>query len=260
MSEPWLAIIGLGEDGPAGLASASRDALAEAEVVFGAPRQLELAGVGTKGREWPIPFDLAPLLALRGQARVAMLVSGDPFWFGAGGSVAAHLSPDEWRAFPVAGVFSLIAARMGWRLEDCLCLGLHAAPYARLRPVLAWGVRVIATLRDGAAVAELTAWLQDHGFAEAQVMVCEAVGGPRERLRAGAGWADVQAPVAVAIDGANLPRNAGLSRASGLPDALFQSDGQITKAPIRALTLSALAPRPGELLWDIGGGSGAVSV
>lgn len=260
MSEPWLAIIGLGEDGPEGLGTASRDALALAEVVFGAPRHLEMAGVGAKGREWPIPFDLAPLLALRGQSRVAMLVSGDPFWFGAGGSVAAHLSHDEWRAFPVAGVFSLVAARMGWRLEDCLCLGLHAAPFARLRPVLALGVRVIATLRDGAAVAELTAWLQDNGFAEAQLTVCEAVGGPRERLRAGAGWTDVQAPVAVAIDGADLPREAGLPRASGLPDALFQSDGQITKAPIRALTLSALAPRPSELLWDIGGGSGSVSV
>lgn len=260
MSEPWLAIIGLGEDGPAGLGSASRDTLAAADIVFGAPRHLDLAAVGSKGREWPIPFDLAPLMALRGKARVAMLVSGDPFWFGAGGSVSAHLSPNEWRAFPVAGVFSLIAARMGWRLEDCLCLGLHAAPFARLRPVLARGVRVIATLRDGAAVAELAAWLNANGFAEARLTVCEAVGGPRERLRAGADWSDVQAPAAVAIDGADLPRTAGLSRASGLPDALFQSDGQITKAPIRALTLSALAPRPGELLWDIGGGSGSVSV
>lgn len=260
MSEPWLSIIGLGEDGPEGLGTASRDALAAAEVVFGAPRHLELAGVGARGREWPVPFDLAPLLALRGQSRVAMLASGDPFWFGAGGSVTAHLSPDEWRTFPLAGVFSLVAARMGWRLEDCLCLGLHAAPFARLRPVLARGVRVIATLRDGAAMAGLAAWLQDNGFAGARLTVCEAMGGPRERLRSGAEWADVQAPVAVAIDGAHLPRNAGLPRAAGLPDGLFQSDGQITKAPVRALTLSALAPRPGELLWDIGAGSGSVSV
>ncbi|MBL9056992.1 MAG: cobalamin biosynthesis bifunctional protein CbiET, partial [Rhodobacteraceae bacterium] len=80
MSEPWLAIIGLGEDGPAGLTEASRAALAGAEVVFGAPRHLALAGAGARGREWPVPFDLAPLLALRGR-RVAMLVSGDPFWF-----------------------------------------------------------------------------------------------------------------------------------------------------------------------------------
>lgn len=260
MSEPWLAIIGLGEDGPEGLGTASRDALAAAEVVFGAPRHLELAGVGARGREWPIPFNLAPLLALRGAARVAMLVSGDPFWFGAGGSVAAHLSPGEWRAFPVAGVFSLIASRMGWRLEDCLCLGLHAAPFARLRPVLARGVRVIATLRDGAAAAELSAWLRENGFAEARLTLCEAMGGARERRRNGAEWADAQSPVAVAIDGADLPRDAGLPSAAGLPDALFQSDGQITKAPVRALTLSALGPRPGELLWDIGAGSGSVSV
>ena len=189
-----------------------------------------------------------------------MLVSGDPFWFGAGGSVAGHLSPGEWRAYPVAGVFSLVAARLGWRLEDCLCLGLHAAPFARLRAVLARGVRVIATLRDGAAVGELATWLQENGFAEARLTVCESVGGPRERLRSGSEWTDVLAPVAVAIDGAYLPREAGLPRAGGLPDALFRSDGQITKAPIRALTLSSLAPRPGELLWDIGGGSGSVSV
>ena len=260
MTRPWLAIIGLGEDGPAGLGSASRDALATAEVVFGAPRHLELAGAGPRGQAWPIPFDLGPLLALRGQKRVAMLVSGDPFWFGAGGAVAAHLSPDEWQAFPVSGVFSLIAARLGWRLEDSLCLGLHAAPFARLRPVLARGVRAIATLRDAAAVADLAAWLRANGFAGARLTLCEAVGGPRERLRDGVDWPDIQTPVAVAIDGTDLPRNAGLPRGFGLPDALFHSDGQITKSPIRALTLSALGPRPDEVLWDIGGGSGSVSV
>jgi len=259
MSEPWLAIIGLGEDGPAGLTEASRAALAGAEVVFGAPRHLALAGAGARGREWPVPFDLAPLLALRGR-RVAMLVSGDPFWFGAGGTVATHLRPDEWQAHPVAGVFSLVAGRLGWRLEECLCLGLHAAPFARLRPVLARGVRAICTLRDAAAVGELAEWLAENGFATARLTVCEAMGGPRERLRQGADWPDVQAPVAVAIDGADLPRGAGLPRGFGLPDALFQSDGQITKAPVRAVTLAALGPRADEVLWDIGGGSGSISV
>lgn len=259
MSEPWLSIIGLGEDGPAGLSDSSRAALAVAEVVFGAPRHLALVGAGARGRDWPVPFDLAPLLALRGR-RVAMVVSGDPFWFGAGGSVAAHLPPAEWVAYPVAGTFSLVAARLGWRLEEVFCLGLHAAPLARLRPVLARGVRVICTLRDGAAVGELATWLAANGFAEARLTVCECMGGPRERLRAGADWPDIAAPVAVAIDGTVLPRGAGLPRASGLPDDLFAHDGQITKRPVRALTLSALAPRPQELLWDIGGGSGSISV
>lgn len=259
MCEPWLAIIGLGEDGPVGLSDASRNALARAEVVFGAPRHLALAGVGARGQAWPVPFDPGPLLARRGQ-RVAMLVSGDPFWFGAGGSVAAHLDPAEWVAHPVAGTFSLLAARLGWRLEEVICLGLHAAPLDRLRPVLARGVRAICTLRDAGAVADLGGWLRANGFGAARVTVAEALGGPRERLRAGCDWPDIAVPVAVAIDGADLPAGAGLSRACGLPDDLFAHDGQITKAPIRAVTLSALGPRPGELLWDIGAGSGSVAV
>ncbi|MCC7321808.1 MAG: precorrin-6Y C5,15-methyltransferase (decarboxylating) subunit CbiT [Rubellimicrobium sp.] len=259
MADPWLQIIGLGEDGLPGLPEASRLALDRAEVVFGAPRHLELAGVGARGREWPVPFDLGPLLALRGR-KVAMLVSGDPFWFGAGGSVVPHLAPDEWRAQPVAGTFSLVAARMGWRLEETRCLGLHAAPFARLRPVLGRGVRVIVTLRDGPAVGALDDWLKANGFGATRLWVCEALGGPRERIREGAHLTGIAAPVAVALDGADLPRDAGLPRAGGLADGLFAHDGQITRAPVRALTLSALAPRPGARLWDVGAGSGSVSV
>jgi precorrin-6Y C5,15-methyltransferase (decarboxylating) len=174
--------------------------------------------------------------------------------------VAAVLPPREWVAHPVAGTFSLVAARLGWRLEEVACLGLHAAPFARLRPVLARGVRAICTLRDGAAVADLSGWLATHGFGACRVTVCEEMGGPNERLRDGAGWPDIAAPVAVALDGADLPRGAGLPRGFGLADDCFAHDGQITKAPVRAITLSALAPRAGELLWDIGGGSGSVSV
>lgn len=148
MVEPWLSIIGLGEDGPAGLTDASREALAGAEIVFGAHRHLALAGV--PGQAWPVPFSVAPLLAQRGR-RVAALVSGDPFWHGAGAMLAEALAPGEWRAYPAPGTFSLAAARLGWRLEEVACLGLHAAPFARLRPLLARGARAICLLRDGDA-------------------------------------------------------------------------------------------------------------
>ncbi|CAM3320237.1 precorrin-6y C5,15-methyltransferase (decarboxylating) subunit CbiE [Paracoccus nototheniae] len=262
MSDPWLSIIGMGEDGPAGLSDASRRALAGASVVFGGPRHLALADMGARGRAWPVPFDPAPLLALRGQP-VAALVSGDPFWCGAGGSLAARLAPGEWRAFPAPGVISLAAARLGWRLEDCVTLGLHAAPFARLRPHLARGCRIIATLRDGDGPAALAAWLVAQGAGATRLIVMERLGGPSERVRHAPadGFAmDCAAPVAVALDGADLPRGFGLPASPGRPEALFAHDGQITKSPIRALTLAALEPRPGALLWDVGGGSGSVSV
>jgi precorrin-6Y C5,15-methyltransferase (decarboxylating) len=259
-ADPWLAIIGIGEDGLTGLSQSSRDALAKAEIVFGGPRHLRLAKVDARGRPWPVPFSVEPVLACRGQ-RVAVLASGDPFWHGAGGSLAAHLAPGEWIAFPAASAFSLAAARLGWRLEEVACLGLHAAPLETLLPHLAPTRRAICLLRDGNAVRDLAAWLIKQGFGASSLSVMESLGGPSERIRttqaAGFDLADVTAPVAVAITAAGAT---GLPRISGLPDDAFVHDGQITKRPMRALTLSALAPRPGEILWDIGAGSGSISV
>jgi precorrin-6Y C5,15-methyltransferase (decarboxylating) len=255
MRDPWLTLIGLGEDGPAGLSAASHAALATAKVIFGGPRHLDLIRAGGKGQAWPIPFDATPVLAHRGTPTV-VLASGDPFWFGAGGSLMAHLTPGEWTSHPAPSTFQLAANRLGWRLEETLCLGLHAAPFARLRPVLGKGVRAICTLRDGAAVAELAGWVAANGHPDARLTVLERLGGPRERITQGLPSDEVGAPVAVAIEATNP----GLPQASGLPDDLFQHDGQITKRPVRALTLSALGPRPGETLWDIGAGSGSVGI
>ena len=252
MSDPWLTIIGLGEDGPEGLSPASRDALDRAEVIIGGPRHLALVGAAARGVEWPVPFSTAPVLAARGR-RVVALASGDPFWHGAGGSLMADLAPGEWTSHPAPSCFQLAANRMGWRLEETICLGLHAAPFARLRPILHRGTQALATLRDGAAVGKLGDWLRANGHAGAEMTVLERLGGPMERMRP-LPAPDAAAPVMAAI----LGRDPGISRASGLPDDWFAHDGQITKRPVRALTLSALAPRAGEHLWDLGAGSGSI--
>ncbi|MEI4232952.1 precorrin-6y C5,15-methyltransferase (decarboxylating) subunit CbiE [Roseovarius sp. D22-M7] len=261
---PWLTILGLGEDGPDGLPPASLRALHEAEIVMGPPRHLSLLPDLDASRvEWPVPFadGLKILREYRGR-RVVALVSGDPFWFGAGSVIVRAFERTEWQALPAPSTFSHAASRLGWPLESTLCLGLHAAPLARLRPHLAPGERIIVLLRDGAAVTDLAAYLSDQGFGDSPLTVLEALGGPRERItdaRADAlpDTAFVR-PVAVAIEVAGS--GPALPRASGLLDDFFASDGQITKRPVRALALSALAPRPGEVLWDIGGGSGSISV
>ena len=230
MLKPWLAIIGLGEDGPDGLTAASRRALDEAEFVFGGRRHLDLLGIA--GQEWPLPFSIDPVLALRGR-KVAVLASGDPFWHGVGGSFAAVLDPAEWRSFPAASTFSLAASAMGWRLEDVICLGLHAAPLARLRPVLSRGQRLICLLRDGKAVGELAAYLTGLGFGTSQIVALSALGGPREhRCSFTAETFDTDRYFRAGLCGGYRQRCAwSVPRPTGLEDGLFDHDGQITKRP-----------------------------
>jgi precorrin-6B C5,15-methyltransferase / cobalt-precorrin-6B C5,C15-methyltransferase len=228
--------------------------------VFGGERHLKLAHVDGRGKPWTVPFNADCVLAHRGRPTV-VLASGDPFWHGAGGSLAAQLASGEWTAHPAPSTFSLAAARLGWRLEDVACIALHATPFERLVPLLARGARVLCLVRDAKAAAGLAQWLTARGFGASKFWTLAALGGPREQIIEGRAdaysSAPVEAPVAVAIeaDGA-----AGLPRATGLADDLFRHDGQMTKRPIRALALSALAPRPRELLWDIGAGSGSISV
>ena len=304
---PWLTIVGIGEDAPDGLSRASRAALQAAEVIMGAPRHLALIpDNGARRIPWPVPFadGLAILDTLRGQA-VAVLASGDPFWFGAGSVLAQRYAAREWRALPALSSFTLAAAELGWPLEQTTCLGLHAAPLSRLAAHLAPGARLIALLRDGDALGALADLLCARGFGATSVTVLEALGGPRQRVTRFTAQAGVSGrcahPLCAALhvcahgdgtrsgdragseagdrvgseaagDGSEAARAEGgdaaeaaaagpaLHCASGQPDALFDSDGQLTKRPLRALTLSALAPRPGELLWDIGGGSGSIAI
>ncbi len=230
---------------------------------MGPPRHLALLGeVSAQTIPWPVPFQegLAQLKALSGQP-VVVLASGDPFWFGAGSVIARHLPRDAWQALPGASIFSLVAARLGWPLERTLCLGLHAAPLAQMRRHVCPGARMIVTLRDGAAVSDLCTLLNQWGFGQSEITLCEAVGGPRERITHGRA-AELQGtfahPVAMAIavqgEGHVMPAT------TGIPDDFFETDGVMTKRPMRALTLSALAPKPGERLWDLGAGSGSIGI
>jgi precorrin-6Y C5,15-methyltransferase (decarboxylating) len=200
------------------------------------------------------------VLALRGRP-TAVLVSGDPFWHGAGSRLAEELSRDEWIAHPAPSTFSLAAARLGWALEETLCIALHAAPFEQLVPLLARGARIICLVRDSKAATDLAKWLNARGWGASRLWTLSALGGPREQIAESRArdYADHSAPsplaIALEVDG-----TAGLPRCSGLSDDLFTHDGQISKRPMRALALSALAPRANETLWDIGAGSGSISV
>ncbi|MCY4304270.1 MAG: precorrin-6y C5,15-methyltransferase (decarboxylating) subunit CbiE [Aestuariivita sp.] len=263
-NDPWLTIIGLGEDGLDGLSLASRLALEKAEVIMGPSRHLAL--VSTKASEcveWPIPFHqgISRLLEFRGRTTV-VLTSGDPFWFGAGSHIVKNLSFQEWRAFPAPSTFGWAASNLGWSLEHIAMLGLHAAPISRLRPYLTVGQRLIVLVRSGKAVHELANYLTENGFGLSLLFIMQALAGSRERIvkvkARNLGKLEIEKPVCVAIEISGTGRSLGF--ASGRSNDWFETDGQISKRPIRALTLSTLAPQYGEHLWDIGGGSGSISI
>jgi precorrin-6B C5,15-methyltransferase / cobalt-precorrin-6B C5,C15-methyltransferase len=263
---PWLSIVGIGEDGLDGMSPAARELLAGAELIAGGQRHLALvASLGKPAFAWETPFAASiPILLTHRGKRVVALCSGDPFWFGAGSVLAEAVPAAETIVVPAPSTFAWAAARLRWRLEETVTLGLHARPVALLRPHLRTGARLIVLVRDSAAPAQIAEYLNGVGFGPSRLTILEALGGARERIRvtaaAGVAWDDIKSPVAVAIEAVAEPGAMMIPRVAGLPDELFGHDGQLTKREIRAVSLSTLAPRGGELLWDVGAGSGAIGI
>ncbi|WP_191485846.1 precorrin-6y C5,15-methyltransferase (decarboxylating) subunit CbiE [Pseudomonas sp. FEN] len=261
----WLTIVGIGEDGFSGLGQQAREALLAASRVFGGQRQLDLLpdAVHAERLAWPSPFSLEPLLALRGEP-TCVLASGDPMLFGVGASLARRVAAEDMRVLPAPSSCSLAAARLGWALQDVVTLSLVARPLASLNAHLHSGVRLLVLSNDGLSPAAIAALLRERGFGPSRISVLEHLGGPAERRIAGLAedWndpvvADLNLVAIECLAALGTPR---LSRIGGLPDAAFEHDGQLTKRDVRAITLARLAPMPGELLWDVGAGSGSIGI
>jgi len=266
-SPRWLSIVGIGEDGVDGLSPAARGLIGDAEIVFGGRRHLGLAAALIRGaaRPWPSPFDGAAEEVLRYRGRqVCVLASGDPFQYGVGAVLARHIDAREMLVVPAASAFSLAAARLGWSLPEAVSISVHGRTLDLVRPHLQPHARILALTSDGEGPAALAKLLAETSFGASRLTILEALGGPRERIRATTatgydfGAVDALNTVAIEVE-AGLDARV-LARTPGLADDLFEHDGQITKREIRAVTLSSLAPRRGELLWDIGAGSGSVAI
>ncbi|MFC0409351.1 precorrin-6y C5,15-methyltransferase (decarboxylating) subunit CbiE [Roseomonas elaeocarpi] len=264
-SAPWLSVLGIGEDGPEAMAPAARALLGAAAHVFGGARHLALAAPLIRGtaHPWPSPMrdGYRAILEHRGEA-VVVLASGDPFCFGVGSALRALVGDGEMLCLPAPSAFSLARARLGWAMQEVAELSFCGRPIEAMRPRLQPGARLLCLSADAATPAQVAAYLRAEGFGASRLILLEALGAARERVR------DITAGVPATVDPLNMlavevvaePGARVLPLAPGLPDAWFENDGQITKREIRAMTLSALAPREGELLWDLGAGSGSVSI
>jgi precorrin-6Y C5,15-methyltransferase (decarboxylating) len=263
---PWLAIIGLGDDGLPGLSEAARALVESAELIVGGARHLALVPVGNETRlrwETPLGETVARIAEWRGRP-VVVLASGDPMWYGVGVLLARKFDCAEMIVVPQPGAFSLAAARLAWSLADCQTVSLHGRALEHLVLHLAPGQRILALSEDGRTPLRVAALLCDAGWGESIMTVLEHLGGVRENIvsATAATWdshrcADLNT---VALDCRAGPTARLVPRAAGLPDECFLNDGQLTKCEVRAATIAALAPLPGQRLWDVGAGCGAVAI
>jgi precorrin-6B C5,15-methyltransferase / cobalt-precorrin-6B C5,C15-methyltransferase len=266
-SPRWLSIVGIGEDGVDGLSAAARGLIGAAEIVFGGRRHLSLAAPLIRGaaRPWPTPFDGAADEVLHHRGRqICVLASGDPFHYGVGAVLAHAIDAREMIVVPAPSAFSLAAAQLGWSLPQAVLLSVHGRALDLVRPHLQPGARILALTSDGDGPAALARLLAETGFGASRLTVLEALGGQRERVRTTTAAAytfdAIDSLNTIAIEVEAGPNARIIARASGLADDLFEHDGQMTKREVRAITLSSLAPRRGELLWDIGAGAGSVAI
>ncbi|WP_193370255.1 precorrin-6y C5,15-methyltransferase (decarboxylating) subunit CbiE [Pelagibius marinus] len=265
-AKPWLSIVGIGEDGLAGLTAPARALVEDAEVLVGGERHLAMLPQDERERlVWPSPLSaLLDEIESRRGTRVCVLASGDPLWYGVGVSLLKRIRRSEIAILPGRSAFTLSAARIGWPLAEVDCLTLHGRPLAMLHPYIQPNAKLLILSEDAATPAAVASLLTERGYGDSPVTVLEHLDGEKERRLDGtaAQWSanDLADLNTIAVDCIATPDAPLLPRTPGLPDDAFRHDGQMTKREVRAATLSALMPVPGQLLWDVGAGCGSVAV
>ncbi|HYG89686.1 MAG TPA: precorrin-6y C5,15-methyltransferase (decarboxylating) subunit CbiE [Azospirillum sp.] len=267
MTAPWLSIVGIGEDGVAGLSEAALRAITAAEVLVGGTRHLAmLPDLECERLEWPSPFDaLIEKLEKRRHLRVCVVASGDPMLYGVGTTLLKHFPIEETVIIPAPSAFALACARLGWARAEVECLTLHGRPVEMLHPAVQPGARILALSADGTTPAKVAALLRSRGYGPSRIAVLERMGSTFNERRVegtAATWtgqkhADLNT---LAIECTAEPGAPLLPRVPGLPDEAFRHDGQLTKREVRAVTLAALSPVPGQTLWDVGAGCGSIAI
>ena len=265
-----ITVIGIGEDGLDGLSASARTVLAAADVIAGGARHLGMLGADDSREQliWEKGLDptVGTLDEKRQTQRVVVLATGDPLLHGIGAKLIARLGAAAVEVIPSPSAFSLAAARLGWSLSDLMVrtVSVHALPFDGLRRWVQPGVRLLILSRDGSTPAAVAEALSAMGYGPSQMTVLERIGGDAEARRdttAADGFTDVFANLnTIAVTCVAAPGTRPLSAVPGLPEDAFAHDGVITKREVRAVTLAALGPLPGETLWDIGAGSGTVAI
>ncbi|MGY1770313.1 precorrin-6y C5,15-methyltransferase (decarboxylating) subunit CbiE [Blastococcus sp. SYSU D00813] len=267
VGETPVVVVGIGADGWDGLAPTSRAEVERAEVLMGSARQLALVpdSVPAERVPWPSPLTeaLPGLVEQHAGRAVVVLASGDPMLSGIGTTLTRLLGAARVRVLPAPSSVSLACARMGWAVEDTCVVSLVGRPIELLHPHVQPGARLLVLGSDGETPAHVARLLSDRGYGLSTVTVLAGLGGPDESVRSGTAATWSQPAPALVVTAVECRAERGtmpLPTTPGLPDGAYESDGQLTKSEVRAITLSRLAAVPGQLLWDVGAGSGSIGI
>ncbi|PSB23455.1 precorrin-6y C5,15-methyltransferase (decarboxylating) subunit CbiE [Stenomitos frigidus] len=266
MTRKWLSVVGIGEDGLAGLSPIARTLIDHADVLVGGDRHLAMLPNDDRERlVWTSPLreSIDEILRRRRQA-ICVLASGDPMWYGIGVTLLRRIPLEEMTILPAPSTFSLACARLGWSLTEVETVSLCNRPPELLHTYLYPGAKLLILSEGKQTPAIVADRLTRRGFGNSSMIVLERLGGVHERHIEGiaSNWreTDLADLSAIAVECIADPGTTTLPRTPGLPDDAYHHDGQLTKREVRALTLSALAPIPGELLWDVGAGCGSIAI
>ncbi len=263
---PWLTIVGVNDDGPNGLAPGPRAVIEAADIVVGSQRILDREDLGdTETHNWTSPFEdmVTQIESWRGK-NVVVLATGNPMHYGVGATLIRHIPAEEMTVIPAPSAFSLAAARLGWPVQSLEMISLHGRPVSLLHPFVQPGAKLLVLMGDGQTVHKAASLLCERGYDESKLTVLEHMDGPYERIvrltaqecrsQDFADFNTLGIECVAGVDSKLLPST------PGLPDDAFTHDGQLTKREVRAVTLAALGPTPGAMLWDVGAGCGSVAI
>ncbi|MCS6882424.1 MAG: precorrin-6y C5,15-methyltransferase (decarboxylating) subunit CbiE [Oscillochloridaceae bacterium] len=274
-----ILVVGMTGAGCAGLPEALIARVLGADLLVGGERHLD-AFPAFGGERLSVRQGL-PLVARRLRAalergeRAVVLASGDPLWYGIGASLRRWFAAEELEIIPAPTSYQLAFAALGEPWHDAALLSAHARPLDEVVRGVRQAPKAAILTDDRHSPAVIARALIEAGLAPtAACAVCENLGETGQRIvRTTLEDAAAQtfAPLNVLVvwrDASGQPPDEEAARtalpaarAPGLPDAAFSADaGLITKREVRLLSLAELALGPGEVLWDIGAGSGSVGI
>ncbi len=270
-----IQVVGIGLDGAAGLAPAVVQKVQGATVLVGSDRHLSyFPDLNCDRWSWVALDQLATnLQAWLGRAKpgdcLVILVSGDPLWFGLGRWLLTVCPPEAITFHPHPSSVQLAFSRVKLPWQEATVVSLHGRSPERLIQALKQGADPIAVLTDGlhtpGAIAHL---VQDLALPLTyRLWVCENLGGSEERVQSwdldaaqGEAFAPLNVVILQGIPSPVLPELPLLGLADGAFLGFADRPGLMTKREVRLLVLGELALQPQQVIWDIGAGTGSVSI